>query len=134
MSIHCRIITPQGVYKEMDVNIINIDTTEGQQGILPNHLPIVTMLKIGKITTDENGSRQEYAIAGGLFYFRDNKAEVLTDAIENKEEIDVDRAKRAKERAKQRIDSNNPNIDLQRAQIDLEKAINRLRVKGTIDY
>lgn len=134
MSIHCRIITPQGVYKEMDVNIINIDTTEGQQGILPNHLPIVTMLKIGKITTDENGSRQEYAIAGGLFYFRDNKAEVLTDAIENKEEIDVDRAKRAKERAKQRIDSNNSNIDLQRAQIDLEKAINRLRVKGTIDY
>jgi len=134
MSIHCRIITPQGVYKEMDVDIINIDTTEGQQGILPNHLPIVTMLKIGKITTDENGSRQEYAIAGGLFYFRDNKAEVLTDAIENKEEIDVDRAKRAKERAKQRIDSNNPNIDLQRAQIDLEKAINRLRVKGTINY
>ena len=134
MSIHCRIITPQGVYKEMDVDIINIDTTEGQQGILPNHLPIVTMLKIGKITTDENGSRQEYAIAGGLFYFRDNKAEVLTDAIENKEEIDVDRAKRAKERAKQRIDSNNPNIDLQRAQIDLEKAMNRLRVKGTINY
>lgn len=134
MSIHCRIITPQGIYKEMDVNIINIDTTEGQQGILPNHLPIVTMLKIGKITTDESGSRQEYAVAGGLFYFRDNKAEVLTDAIENKAEIDVERAKQAKERAKQRIGSNNPNVDLQRAQIDLEKAINRLRVKGTIDY
>ena len=134
MSIHCRIITPQGLYKEMDANIINIDTTEGQQGILPNHLPLVTMLKIGKITTDESGTRQEYAVAGGLFYFRDNKAEVLTDAIESKEEIDVERAKQAKERAEQRIGSNNPNIDLQRAQIALEKAMNRLRVKGTIEH
>ena len=134
MSIHCRIITPQGVYKEMDANIINIDTTEGQQGILPNHLPIVTMLKIGKITTDENGTRQEYAVAGGLFYFRDNKAEILTDAIENKEEIDVQRAQSAKERAEKRISSNNPNVDLERAQIALEKAINRLSVKGTIQH
>lgn len=133
MSIHCRIITPEGIYKEMEADIINIDTTEGQQGILPNHLPLVTMLKIGKISTDENGTRQEYAAAGGLFYFRDNKAEILTDAIENKEEIDVKRAEDAKKRAEERISSNNPNIDLQRAQIALEKAMNRLSVKGTID-
>ena len=133
MSIQCRIITPEGIYKEMEANIINIDTTEGQQGILPNHLPIVTMLKIGRITTDENGTRQEYAVAGGLFYFRDNKAEILTDAIESKEEIDVQRAEEAKKRAEERIQSNNPNIDLERAQIALEKAMNRLSIKGTIE-
>jgi ATP synthase, F1 epsilon subunit (delta in mitochondria) len=133
MSIQCRIITPEGIYKEMEANIINIDTTEGQQGILPNHLPIVTMLKIGRITTDENGTRQEYAVAGGLFYFRDNKAEILTDAIESKEEIDVHRAEEAKKRAEERIQSNNPNIDLERAQIALEKAMNRLSIKGTIE-
>lgn len=132
MSIHCRIITPEGLYKEMDANIINIDTTEGQQGILPNHLPLVTMLKIGRITTDENGTREEYAAAGGLFYFRDNKAEILTDAIENKEEIDVERAENAKKRAEERLHSNNPNIDLERAEIALQKAVNRLSVKGTI--
>jgi|LAHS01.1.fsa_nt_gb F-type H+-transporting ATPase subunit epsilon len=134
MSIHCRIITPEGLYKEMDANIINIDTTEGQQGILPNHLPLVTMLKIGKITADESGTRQEYAVAGGLFYFRDNKAEILTDAIENKEEIDERRAQQAKERAEQRLRSNDPNIDQRRAEIALEKAINRLSVKGTIQH
>jgi len=133
MSIQCRIITPQGIYKEMEANIINIDTTEGQQGILPNHLPLVTMLKIGRITTDENGTRQEYAVAGGLFYFRDSKAEILTDAIENKEEIDVQRAEDAKKRAEERISSNNPNIDLERAQIALQKAMNRLSIKGTIE-
>ena len=128
--IHCRIVTPHGVYKEMETPIINIETDEGQRGILPNHMPLVTMLKIGKMETEEKGKRQEYAVAGGLFYFRENLAEILTDAIENKDEIDAERAARAKERAEQRLKSDNPNFDLQRARIALQKAINRMNVKG----
>lgn len=129
--IHCRIVTPHGVYKEMETPIINIDTDDGQRGILPNHMPLVTMLKIGRMETEEQGTRQEYAVAGGLFYFRDNTAEILTDAIENKNEIDYERAEQAKERAEKRIASNDPNYDLQRAQIALQKAINRMNVKGS---
>ena len=128
--IHCRIVTPHGVYKEMETPIINIETDEGQRGILPNHMPLVTMLKIGKMETEEKGKRQEYAVAGGLFYFRENQAEILTDAIENKDEIDAERAARAKERAEQRLKSDDPNFDLQRARIALQKAINRMNVKG----
>jgi F-type H+-transporting ATPase subunit epsilon len=128
--IHCRIVTPHGVYKEMETPIINIETDEGQRGILPNHMPLVTMLKIGKMETEEKGKRQEYAVAGGLFYFRENLAEILTDAIENKDEIDAERAARAKERAERRLKSDDPNFDLQRARIALQKAINRMNVKG----
>ncbi|MBR4162202.1 MAG: ATP synthase F1 subunit epsilon [Solobacterium sp.] len=128
--IHCRIITPHGVYKETDASIINIESEAGQQGILPNHMPLVTMLKIGQLSMDESGKREEYAISGGLFYFRGNKAEILTDAIENKNEIDVDRATSAKERAERRLSSTDPNIDIIRAQVALERALNRLKVKG----
>lgn len=127
-TIRCRIMTPKGVYKEMDASIVNIETEAGQQGILPEHMPLVTMLKIGRMTTDENGKRQEYAIAGGLFYFRGNKAKILTDAIEEKSEIDVDRAKAAKERAEKRLASADPNIDQKRAQVALMRAINRISV------
>ena len=129
-SIHCRIVTPYGVYKETDATIINIESEAGQQGILPEHMPLVTMLKIGKMSTDEDGVRQEYAVAGGLFYFRDNKAEILTDAIENKNDIDVERAEHARLRAEDRLKSTNPNIDMQRAEIALQKAMNRLKVTG----
>ena len=73
--IHCRIVTPHGVYKEVDTSILNIETQDGQRGILPEHMPIVTMLRIGKMTTIESGKRMEYAVTGGLFYFRDNNAE-----------------------------------------------------------
>ncbi|MBE6121411.1 MAG: F0F1 ATP synthase subunit epsilon [Erysipelotrichaceae bacterium] len=130
--IHCRIVTPHGVYKETDASIINIETTDGQRGILPNHMPLVTMLKIGKMTLEEPSGREEYAVAGGLFYFRDNLAEILTDAVESKDDIDVERALSAKQRAERRLASKNPNYDLQRAQIALEKALNRLSVSGRI--
>ena len=125
-SIHCRIITPRGVYKEMDTPILNLDTVDGQRGILPEHMPLVTVLKIGEMSTVENDVREEYAVAGGVVYFRDNQAEILTDAIENKNEIDMERAENARKRAEQRINSGNPNYDLKRAEVALQKALNRL--------
>lgn len=130
MMIHCRIVTPQGVYKEMDTPILNVETNNGQQGILPNHMPLVTMLKIGRMSTTEDGQRVEYAIAGGLLYFTPNQAQILTDAIESKEEIDVQRAESAKQRAMQHLHSGDPNEDLKRATVALEKALNRLNVKN----
>ena len=130
MMIHCRIVTPQGVYKEMDTPILNVETNDGQQGILPNHMPLVTMLKIGRMSTTEDGQRVEYAIAGGLLYFTPNQAQILTDAIESKEEIDAQRAESAKQRALQHLHSGDPNEDLKRATVALEKALNRLNVKN----
>ena len=130
MMIHCRIVTPQGVYKEMDTPILNVETNDGQQGILPNHMPLVTMLKIGRMSTTEDGQRVEYAIAGGLLYFTPNQSQILTDAIESKEEIDAQRAESAKQRAMQHLHSGDPNEDLKRATVALEKALNRLNVKN----
>ncbi|NCB32413.1 MAG: ATP synthase F1 subunit epsilon [Erysipelotrichia bacterium] len=129
-TIHCRIVTPEGVYKEMDASIINIESEDGQQGILPEHMPLVTMLKIGRLSTEEKEGRMDYAIAGGLFYFRDNQADILTDAIESKDEIDEARAEAARQRAEKRINSNDENYDLKRAQIALQKAVNRINVKA----
>ncbi len=115
--IHCRIVTPHGVYREMDASILNIPTTDGIQGILPEHMP----------------QRKSYAVAGALFYFKNNEADILTDAIEGKDEIDVERAIRAKERAEKRLASNDPNIDMKRAQAALEKALTRLKVAGNVN-
>lgn len=129
-TLHVRIATPEGLYKEFDTPIINIQTEDGDQGVLPNHMPLVTMLKIGVMTSDENGVRNTYAVAGGLFYFRDNVAEILTDAIENKNDIDTSRAEKAKTRAENRLNSKDPNIDMRRAEVALKKAINRITVSS----
>ena len=129
-TFHVRVVTPQGVYREWDTAILNIQTSDGDQGILANHMPLVTMLKIGKMTSDIDGKREEFAVAGGLFYFRENLAEVLTDAIENKVDIDIAIAERSKERAEERLRKDDPSIDIKRAEVSLKKAMNRLSVGG----
>lgn len=129
--IHCRIVTPEGIYKEFDTPILNIETEDGQRGILPNHMPLVTMLKIGALSCDVDGVRTLYALAGGLFSFRDNLAEIFTDAIESQAEIDMHRAEEAKERAEGLLNKvDDPNIDQKRAEAALRRAMNRIRVKG----
>ncbi len=128
--IHVRIVTPEGIYREFDTPYLNFQTTDGDRGILPNHMPLVTSLKIGKMSSEEDGKRNIYAVSGGLLYFRNNLAEVLTDAIENKDEIDEERAAAAKERAEKRLNSGKQNVDVKRAELSLKRALNRLTVAG----
>lgn len=129
-TLHVRIATPEGLYKEFDTTILNIQTEDGDQGILPDHMPLVTMLKIGIMSSVEDNVRNTYAVAGGLFYFRNNVAEILTDAIENKNEIDAARAQKALTRAENRLKSKDPNIDMKRAEVALKKAMNRITVSS----
>ena len=133
-TIHVRIITPAGIYREFDTPYLNFQTTDGDRGILPNHMSLVTSLRIGKMTSEEDGKRNLYAVAGGLLYFRENTAEILTDAVENKDDIDEERAKASKERAERRLKDTDRNYDMKRAELALKRAINRLEVAGKGSY
>ena len=127
-EIHVRIITPLGLYREFDTPYLNFQTTDGDRGILPNHMPLVTSLRIGKMSSEENGVRNLYAVSGGLLYFNNNVAEILTDSIENRDEIDAERAKGAKQRAEDRLSGKHENVDMKRAELALARALNRLNV------
>ena len=99
----------------MDTTILNVVSTVGQLGILSRHVPLVTPLAISRMITEESDGRKEYAVAGGLLYFENDLATILTDAIESKEEIDLRRAEEAKQRAEARLDD--PNMDMRRAEV-----------------
>lgn len=128
--IHCKIVTPLGTYKELDTTILNVKNQVGQMGILSNHVPLVTVLEISKMSTIEDGKREVYAIGGGLLYFQDNLAMILVDSIENKNEIDSERALAAKLRAETYLNKSDESIDIRRAELAMKKAINRLEVLG----
>ena len=129
--IDVKIITPTGLYKECQVTQINARSSEGEFGLLSNHMPMVVMLAISRLTlSDANGSK-DYAISGGMLHFANNECRILTDAIEGEEEIDLERAKRAMARAQNRVDGKGTEIDvnMRRAEIALQKAINRINIK-----
>lgn len=126
--ISLKIITPIGLYKEGVVESVHVTTVEGETTILTDHMPIVAMLKTCKCTLSENGEKKDYALAGGLLQFNNNEMRILTDAIEGREEIDIQRAEKAKKRAEERLKKQDSRTNIQRAEISLAKAINRIRV------
>lgn len=128
--ITIKIITPLGLYKEGEVEAVHLRTVEGETTILPNHIPMVAMLTTCKCSLKENGNYKDYAMAGGLMQFANNEMRVLTDAIEGREEIDVERARRALERAQTRLAKQDSRTNIKRAEVALAKAINRIHVYG----
>ncbi|MDP2813409.1 MAG: ATP synthase F1 subunit epsilon [Erysipelotrichaceae bacterium] len=121
-----RIVTPRGLYRELNTSILNVVSTEGQLGILRNHMPLVAILIISMLSTVEEDGRHRYAISGGTLYFKDNVATIMTDAVERSDEIDIERALRAKQRAEERMKTVAEEQDLMRAQIALQRALNRI--------
>ena len=122
-----KIITHERIVFEDDVDELVLHTTSGQIGILKDHIPITTSLEIG-VTKAKIGEKFKYfATMGGVFQFKDNNAIILTDVCEDSDNIDIARAKAAKERAEARLAEHNAELDAQRAQAALARALARLQ-------
>ena len=130
MKLKLEIITLDGVYLEDEVDLVCLDTSAGTLTILANHLPLITNIKISKLYYKKDGDIETFAIAGGTLFVSEIKCKILTMAIENKNEIDVERAKKAKERALERLNSHDNNIDVKRAEVALKRALNRVKISS----
>jgi F-type H+-transporting ATPase subunit epsilon len=109
---------------------MQIPGRDGYLGILPGHAPLITELGIGEITYRENGQTHFLAVAWGFAEVLPDRVSILAETAERPEEISVRRAEEARNRAEQRLKSNDPNIDCARAQRALTRAATRLEVAG----
>lgn len=126
-----KIVTPRGIYKETEVEMLNLRTTSGQIGILANHLPLASAIDISEMNYIKDEQRYKFALAGGFVYVNDDETTIIANAIESPEEIDLRRAQEAKARAEERLhNQSNDDMDILRAEVALRKAITRIRVKN----
>lgn len=123
--IHIKVVTPRGIYLENDVASVHMKTVEGEMTLLPNHTPVFAALVACPLLV---GNNDIYALAGGFLRFQNDDCLILTDAIEGKNEIDIERAKAAYQRARNRIDKKDMHTNMKRASLALSKAINRIHV------
>ncbi|MEK5059551.1 F0F1 ATP synthase subunit epsilon [Paenibacillus shunpengii] len=124
------IVTPERLIYSEQADSLVVRGLEGELGILPGHVPFVTPLQIAPVTIKANGKEQKIAVAGGFVEVRKEKVVILAESAELANEIDVDRARAAKERAETRLSSNRDQFDHRRAELALQKAMNRLKVSG----
>jgi F-type H+-transporting ATPase subunit epsilon len=125
------VLTPERVVLEQRGISLVAPGSQGYLGILASHAPLITDLIPGKLTLkDEQGREQIFAVSGGFLEVSDNRATVLADAVESPDDIDIERARKARERAVERLKDTKAHWDTVRARAALLRALNRLRVAG----
>lgn len=129
-SMLLEIVTPERKVYAQEVNMVIVKGVDGELGILPNHIPFVTPLKIAPVIVRREKESDTIAVNGGFIEVRKDKVIILAETAELPEDIDIERAQAAKERAEQRLSSKSDELDFRRAEIALQKAINRINTKN----
>lgn len=120
------IITPTSQKDLGKASYLRLPGLNGLFGVMKNHASALVSLGIGEIKIENSGNTEYFATSGGILEFKDNKAELLLETVENANEIDLKRAEESKNRAKDRLKESNSNLF--RSELSLARAINRLKV------
>ena len=126
--ITLRIITPDTVAFDEAVDSVVLPGLDGQLGVLARHATMVTALDMGEPRYKQGGTEHHMFVSGGFAEVRDNTLRVVTEAGEHVRDIDAERARKAEERARQRIDEGDEELDQVRAEASLRRAIARLTI------
>jgi len=129
--VHIRITTPERtVFEARDAEHVLLPSEAGELGVLPGHMPMVCTLQVGRIRVDLPETTIQMATSGGFAEVLNDDVSVLADTAEKAEEIDVERARQARQRAEERLKRRTEDTDIVRAHAALARAINRLHVAG----
>lgn len=127
-NFQLRIITPDRVFYEGEVDMVEFNTTEGQIGVLPGHIPMTVIIKPGILNIYEASGEKEAALHSGFVEILPERVTILAEIIEWPEEIDATRAEEARHRAEERLRSRTPETDVVRAETALLRAMARIEV------
>lgn len=123
-----KIIAPDRVFYEGPVTAVEFNTTEGEIGVLPGHVPMTVIVKPGILVIDEGEESREAALHAGFAEILPEGVTILAEIIEWPEEIDAQRAEAARLRAQERLQSHTPETDIVRAETALQRAMARITV------
>ena len=130
-KINLEVVTPKGAIVSEKVDIVTAPGFAGEFGVLANHAPFLSTIKVGTLHYKKDGNEMELMISGGFCEVSNNKITFLVESAERGHEIDVDRALQAKERAEKRLLQTREQlakIDRTRAEAALQRALARLKI------
>ena len=123
-----RIVTPERVFYEGEADMVEMNTTEGQIGCYPGHIPLTVIVKPGVLNIHVNGEIKTAALHAGFAEILPDSFNILAETVEWKDEIDEERARASLEAAKKRLESKTDVDDLERSRAEtaLQRAITRI--------
>jgi len=129
-KLHLKIITPEKVVVNEDVEAVVAPGSLGEFGVLLEHITFLSGIVPGELRYTKGDKTESFAVTNGFAEVTNNKVSILVDAAEEAHNIDLERSRQAMERAKERLskDRGTKDIDFQRAEVALKRAIGRIKV------
>ena len=121
-----KIIEPDGMFFEGEGEFLEFTSVEGQMGVYKNHIPLTTILEPCVVKIHANGEKKKAAVMGGFIEIQKERITILAEDANWPEEIDVERAKAAKQRAEERLSKREAGLDVVRAEAALKRAVARI--------
>ena len=131
-TFYLEILTPDRSFFSGDVEVLTVNTPEGEMGVLGGHIPMIEAIAIGPIKIKKDDEWLEAFLSEGFMEVKQEETIVLVDTAEWPDEIDINRAKAAEERARERLQSQLSKIEYIRSQAALQRALSRLKVTRSI--
>ncbi|MFA7361603.1 MAG: ATP synthase F1 subunit epsilon [Candidatus Kapaibacterium sp.] len=127
------IVSPEKLVFKGTGKVLTVPGVDGRFQVLNMHAAMIAMFEAGVITVeDEKGEKINFSTRGGVAEVKKNKVVVLADAAEAKDDIDIERARKAMDRANERLKEGGKDIDRERAKYSLQRAQIRLKVAGVL--
>lgn len=129
-KLNLEVITPERLVLRESVDEVVVPGLDGELGILPEHTALISQLKTGILTYRQGAVSKQLHVSGGFVEVRADGVAVLSDVAERPEEIDPERAERARERAENRLKAGSEDIDFRRAELKMQRAMIRIQLAG----
>src|SRR5256885_2901791 len=128
-QLHLEVVTPERRLLSEQVNSVTVPGRGGELGILPGHAAMISELQAGVLSYNEDGTTFQLLVSGGFVEVSNDKVSVLAEVAERPEEIDAERARRARDIAEKRLSGpGGAEIDIDRAQAKLTRNTFRLEI------
>lgn len=122
-----KIISPDRIFYEGDVSMVELATTEGEIGVYANHIPLTAVIQPCVMNIHEEGGIKKAALHSGFVEILPDRVSVLAEVVEWPDEIDVNRANEARIRAERRIAAHENGTDMLRAELALKRSMARIK-------
>lgn len=122
-----KIISPDRIFYEDDVQMVELATSEGAIGVYANHVPLTAIVEPCVMNIHEPGGIKKAALHSGFIEILQDQVSILAEVVEWPDEIDVNRANEARIRAERRLSGVDGSIDTLRAELALKRSIARIK-------
>lgn len=127
-QLNLEIVTAERVVYSGMADVIIARGASGEMALLPSHASLMTMLEPGELIVRNGVEDSSIFISGGFMELMNDKVTILADSGERAEEIDVERAEEAKQRAQKQLQLRGVDLDLARAEAALRRSLMRLKI------